>query len=171
MNANRGWTRLLVCGNVDRRDDGAAIWAVAAYLDEFGDDCRVEVRRCGQLDIEDLLDAAGQPLVIVDAAIGASPGTVVTIPLDSLLEQTSCPTPHSSHALPIGQVLGVARELANAPIDGVFVGVGGVDFGFGRSLSTEVRATLRDFSAAIASAINDQVGQPVYSSGGERDVS
>jgi hydrogenase maturation protease len=157
MSTTRVSPRLLVCGNVDRRDDGAAIWAVSGLIHALHAERRVEVRRCGQLDIEDLLDGAGRPLVIADAAVGAPPGSIVTVAFDDLVETRSTSTPHSSHALPIAQVLGIARQLADEPIDGVFVGVGGVDFGFGRGLSAEVRAALPGFRSAIAAALLQSV--------------
>jgi hydrogenase maturation protease len=147
--------RLLVCGNVDRCDDGAAIWAVGTLLPGLREEGarNVEARRCGQLDIEHLLDAEGAPLIIVDTATGIQPGRVVTLTFDDLLAHPRGPAPHSSHALPIDQVVGIARQLAGTPIDGLFVGIGGADFGFGRSLSTPVRKAMPDFLAAIQAAI------------------
>ena len=154
--------RLLVCGNIDRCDDGAAIWAAAALLPGLREEGLrgVDARRCGQLDIEHLLEAASVPLIIVDTAIGIAPGTVVTLTFDELVSVKRGPAPSSSHALPIDQVVGVARQLSDAPIDGLFVGIGGSDFGFGRSLSTPVRKALPEFLAAINAAIDSYDRQP-----------
>ncbi|HLB43857.1 MAG TPA: hydrogenase maturation protease [Candidatus Limnocylindrales bacterium] len=156
--------RLLVCGNVDRCDDGAAIWAAHELLAdataEYG--LELDVHQCGQLDVVQVLDlGSGVPLVIIDCATGVDAGEVVTLPLDDLLAHPRGPSPHSSHALPIDQVLGVARQLSEAPIDGLFVGVGGADFGFGRTFSTPVRKALPAFIAAITAAIERLAGQPV----------
>lgn len=137
----KGW--LLACGNLDRRDDGAALRATAG----------LPAVACGQLDIDDLLGApAGRSIVICDAAAGVPAGQVMTLSFDELLANPSGPSPHSSHALPIDQVIGVARALSDAPIDGVFVGIGGTDFGFGEGLSAAVEAALPSFRAAIEAA-------------------
>jgi hydrogenase maturation protease len=156
--------RLLVCGNLDRCDDGAAIVAAEALLPSLREQGRrrVDVRRCGQLDIEDLLDVPPDtPLLIVDTAVGVPAGTIVTRTFDQLVDQPHGPAPHSSHALPIAQVVGVARQLADVPIDGLFVGIGGADFGFGESLSAPVRAALPEFIAAIGAAIGGLTDMPV----------
>jgi hydrogenase maturation protease len=135
---------LLACGNPDRRDDGAALQATRGLA----------ATQCGQLDIDDLLRApAGVPIVICDAAAGVAPGIVVTKTFDELLANPRGPSPHSSHALPIDQVIGVARALSSRPIDGIFVGIGGADFGFGRGLTPAVEAALPHFRAAIESAV------------------
>lgn len=131
---------LLACGNPDRRDDGAALVATRG----------LGATSCGQLDIDHLLAApAGAPIVICDAAAGVAPGRVVTLTFDELLANPRGPAPHSSHALPIDQVIGVARALSSQPIDGIFVGIGGADFGFGQGLSLDVEAALPEFRAAI----------------------
>jgi hydrogenase maturation protease len=133
---------LLACGNPDRRDDGAALVATRG----------LSATHCGQLDIDHLLAApSGVPIVICDAAAGVEPGRVVTLTFDELLANPRGPAPHSSHALPIDQVIGIARALSSRPIDGVFVGIGGADFGFGRGLSVAVEAALPAFRAAIES--------------------
>jgi hydrogenase maturation protease len=156
--------RVLVCGNIDRRDDGAAIWASSALLPSLAEEGRrhVDVRRCGQLDIDDILasgtDAA---LIIVDTAVGVVPGTIVTVTFDQLLTNPRGPAPSSSHALPIDQVLGIARQLADGGVDGLFIGVGGEDFGYGEGLSPAVRAALPAFTAAISAAIDSLTTEPV----------
>jgi len=131
---------LLACGNADRRDDGAALLATRG----------LPATQCGQLDIDHLLAApAGVPIVICDAAAGVAPGVVVTKTFDELLANPRGPAPHSSHDLPIDQVIGVARALSTQPIDGLFVGIGGADFGYGRGLSPAVEAALPEFRAVI----------------------
>ena len=131
---------LLACGNLDRRDDGAALTATRG----------MPATQCGRLDIDHLLAApAGVPIVICDAAAGVAPGVVVTKTFDELLANPRGPSPHSSHALPIDQVIGVARALSKKPIDGLFVGIGGADFGFGHGLSPAVETALPEFRAAI----------------------
>lgn len=158
--------QLLVCGNDDRCDDGAAIWATLDLIDglppaglaEFG------ARMCGALDVEHLLEVpAGDMVVIADAAIGVRPGHVVTLTFDELLEQPHGPAPHSSHTLPIDQVIGIARALKGGSVDGLFVGLGGSEFGFGSVPSAVVRRALPEFAAAIQAAIQRLAEQPAAS--------
>ena len=150
-------TRVLVCGNEDRCDDGAALWA-ANHLASGGnanDDLHgIEIVRCGQLNVEDLLDRAdGAPVLIVDTAVGVEPGRVVTLDFDTLLAHPRDIAPHSSHALPIDQVIGIARELSSTPVDGMFVGIGADDVGYGHRLSRPVRESMGEFVIAIQCAL------------------
>jgi hydrogenase maturation protease len=159
----RPQVRVLVCGNIDRCDDGAAIWAAREMQAGAADGALagVDVRQCGQLDVIHVLDLSqGVPLVIIDCAAGVDGGRIVTLPLDELLANPRGPAPHSSHALPIDQVLGLARALSDGPIDGLFVGIGGVDFGFGRTFSTAVRKALPEYISAIGAAIERLAAQP-----------
>ena len=100
--------RLLICGNADRGDDGAALSAVATLLPSLPSALleRLEVRRCGHLRVEDLLDVpAGELAVVVDAAVGIPPGHVVTLPIWQIVADPAAPTPRSSHGHP-----GVGRD-------------------------------------------------------------
>jgi hydrogenase maturation protease len=157
MNEPRS-VRLLVCGNADRGDDGAALAAVAGLLPGLPPHLLsiLDVRRCEQLEVEDLIDVpSSSACVIVDTAVGIPVGTVVTIPLIELPQRDAAamPTPRSSHALPIGQLVAVASILREHPLEGTFVGLGGRSFGFGRALGRPVRASLPGFRCAIESAL------------------
>jgi len=161
--------RLLVCGNVERCDDGAAIWAASHLLPGAApeDLPGIDVVRCSQLDIEHLLDGGrGAPLLIVDTAVGVAPGRVVTLSFDELVAHARKAVPHSSHELPIDQVIGVARELSDAPVDGLFVGIGAADLGFGQSLSRPVREGMGDFVVAIHKALMRLASQAPLATGG-----
>jgi hydrogenase maturation protease len=152
--------RLLVCGSADRGDDGAALSAVAGLLAGLPPHLLavLEIRRCEQLDLEDLLDLPdGAACVITDAVIGLQVGQIVTIPLAELPERDAAavPTPRSSHALPIGQLVAIAQIMREAPLAGSFVGIGGRSFGFGRALGRPVRAALPAFRSAIEAALID----------------
>ena len=152
--------RLLVCGNAERGDDGAALAAVATLLSGLPPHLLavLEVRRCEQLDLDDLLDLpVSAACVIADAVVGLAPGEVVTIPLADLPDRDAAagPVPRSSHVLPIGQLVGIATVMRDRPLDGSFVGIGGRSFGFGRGIGRPVRAALPAFRAAIESALID----------------
>ena len=152
--------RLLVCGNADRGDDGAALAAVAGLLAGLPPHLLavLEVRRCEQLELEDLIDLPdGAACVIADAVVGLPPGEIVTIPLADLPERDAAagPVPRSSHVLPIGQLVAIAAIMREQPLDGRFVGIGGRSFSFGRAIGRPVRAAMPAFRAAIESALID----------------
>ena len=148
--------RLLVCGNADRGDDGAALRAVAHFLPRLGSPVleRIEVRRCLQLDALDLIDVPeSEAVVIIDTVVGVTPGKVVTMPLAELAARGCRIAPRSSHALPIDQVLGIAAAVRGSLPPGVFVGIGGKWFGFGELLSRAVRDGIPDLERAAEDEI------------------
>ena len=152
--------RMLVCGTAERGDDGAALSAVAGLLSGLPPDLLrvMEVRRCEQLDLEDLLDLPDSTAcVITDAVVGLPVGQVVTIPLCELPKRDAAagPIPRSSHALPIGQLVAIAEVMREQPLAGSFVGIGGRSFGFGRALGRPVRAALPAYRSAIEAALID----------------
>jgi hydrogenase maturation protease len=162
--------RVVVCGNIHRADDGAAIRAVGLLLarGSYRRGHDIDVDRCGELSIEHLLDVpCGQPLVIVDAAVGVRPGRVVTAGLDQLIDHPNAAAPHSSHALPINQVLGVVNVLSDRPLNGLFVGIGGADFGYGQRLSPAVKRGLSRYIDAIEHAIELLQPAPPVQAGAE----
>ena len=132
---------ILVCGEPERGDDAVAFAAVAALPAAVRD--RADIVPCGQLEVDDLLEVtAGVPCIVVDAAVGVPPGEVVTVPLADIAARRGGGAPRSSHALAPDQVIALAATLRGAPPDGVFVGIGGVDFDLGADLSPAVRAGL-----------------------------
>ena len=155
MNAPAPVIRLLVCGNADRGDDGAALCAVAHVLPRLDPLLRqqLEVRRCVQLDPTDLIDVRREEAcVILDTVVGVGAGEVVQVSLEELATRPTL-TPRSSHALPIDQVLGIARSIRGSLPRGTFVGIGGKWFGFGEVRSRALRSGMGRFEAAIAEAI------------------
>jgi hydrogenase maturation protease len=143
--------RLVVCGNADRGDDGAALTAAATLLPSLTPllASRIEVRRCPNLRTEDLLDLPdGVQAVIIDAVIGPPPGELVRVPLCALAARAAF-TPRSSHQLPIDLAVGLAGVIRKRPVPGTFIGLSGHRFGFGTPLSRAVRAGLPAFRAAI----------------------
>ena len=156
--------RLLVCGNADRGDDGAALFAVAHVLPRLAPAVsrQLEVRRCSQLDATDLIDVGpGEACLVLDTVVGVPPGEVIALTLEELTERATI-TPRSSHALPIGQVLGIASAVRGGLPVGRFVGIGGKWFGFGNVRSRSLREGMPAYEQAIASAIDDLLAkQPV----------
>ena len=116
---------------------------------------RMEVRRCGHLRVEDLLDIpSGELVVVVDAAVGIAPGHVVTLSIREIVAGAESPAPRSSHELSIDQVLGLAAVLRPGGLpEGTFIGIGGRRFGYGRPLSRSVRLNMSSFQAAILSEL------------------
>ena len=55
--------------------------------------------------------------------------------------------------MPPDQVVALAAELRGAVPQGVFVGIGGAEFGFGEELSGVVHAALPEYVAALCEAI------------------
>jgi hydrogenase maturation protease len=155
MSAPIPTVRLLVCGAADRGDDGASLSTVARLLPRLDPTIRqlLEVRRCPQLDATDLIDVAeGEACIVLDTVVGIAPGTIVDIPLEDLADMASI-TPRSSHALPIGHVLGIAEAVRGTLPRGTFVGIGGKWFGFGQLRSRALRGGLTNFELAIEAAI------------------
>ena len=163
MNAPTPTVRLLVCGSVDRGDDGAAVRAVAKLLPRLEPELqqRLEVRRCPLLDAADLIDVApGEACVVLDTVVGVEPGQVVIVPLDELGTRDGL-YPRSSHALPIAQVLGITMTVRGAIPAGTFVGIGGKWFGFGQLQSRAIRQGMPTFERAAEDAILELALAPV----------
>jgi hydrogenase maturation protease len=156
--------RILVCGNADRGDDGAALSAIAKLLPTLPHEllAKVEIRRCQELHVEDLVDLpSGVTCLVLDAVAGVEPGTVVRLPLSDLLERPAF-TPRSSHELPIDLVVGLAEIIREGPVAGTFVGLAGHGFDYGAPLSRVVRSAMPAYGAAIAAELARLTGvEPV----------
>ncbi len=157
--------RLLVCGNVERGDDGAALAAVTGLLPGLPPHllAGLDVRACEQLELEDLLELPDDTAcVIVDAALGVVPGAVVTIRLSDVpgRDARTGPVARSSHVLPIGQVVAIAEVMRGRALDGSLVAIGGDSFGFGPGLGRAVRDGLPAFRTSIEAALVDAATEP-----------
>ncbi len=158
MTARAPDLRILVCGTADRGDDGAALAAISHVLPELPDvlRCRIEVRRCPQLDVTDLLDIGiGESCIVIDTVLGVEPGQTVTMSLDDLARRPAGVAPRSSHALSAGDALLIAEAVRGTLPVGTFVGIGGKWFGYGERYSRVVKAGLPRFAVAIRGAIED----------------
>ena len=149
--------RLFVCGTADRGDDGAALSAVATLLPSLPSALleHLEVRRCGHLRAEDILGMpSGEFAVVVDAAIGVPPGHVVAVPIRTLGDIAGGPMPRSFQESGLEAVFAAAHaETPDAMPEGVFVGIGGRRFGYGRPLSRSVRLAMSSFREVIATEL------------------
>lgn len=148
---SRRVVRLIVCGERQRGDDAVAFLAVDGLPKSVLD--LVELTAAGMLD-PDLLTSlpSNAAVVIVDAAVGVEPGSIVTLPLDAIAAGGG-PAPHSSHALPIDQILGLVHVLRDGLPEGLFVGLGAASFEIGAPLSPAVAAALPDFTDAVAAEV------------------
>lgn len=170
---------VLVCGEAARGDDAAGFAAIDLLAPETLAVACVEP--VGQLDVLVLLDLpAESACVVVDAVYGLEPGEIWVRPLEALVDRARAldaggrrAEPRSSHELPIDAVLTLAATLRAAPPRGVFVGIGGSEFGLGAPMSGAVAAALPAFAAAIDTAVRsllapatDRVADPVLALAG-----
>jgi hydrogenase maturation protease len=150
---------VLVCGEAARGDDAAGFAAIDLLSSETL--AAAQVEPVGQLDVLVLLDLpAESACVVVDAVYGLEPGEIWVRPLEALVDRARSldaggrrAEPRSSHELPIDAVLTLAATLRAAPPRGVFVGIGGSEFGLGAPMSEAVAAALPAFAAAIDGAV------------------
>ena len=142
---------VLVCGAIDRGDDGAPIAASCLLRGSLPPDVAVHI--VGQLEVDDLLWISPEAgVVIVDAATGIDPGTIVDRSLAGLIDGQDRIRPRSSHALALPEVLGLAEIIRGRPLRGRIVAIGGAQFGLGEQFSWPVSAALRSFADAIVEA-------------------
>jgi len=154
--------RILVLGEPERGDDGAAFAAVPLALAELSPLVRrrLDVRRTGQLDPLDLIDLPTDGwAIVVDAVCGVRPGRIVSLPLGDLT--TDRIRPRSTHLLPVEELIAMAGLVRGAAIPGVFVGVGVSATGLGDGLSPVVSDALPDLVGAIVEEVVRRVGAPV----------
>jgi hydrogenase maturation protease len=158
MTARAPDLRILICGTADRGDDGAALAAISHVLPGLPDPIRgrIEIRRCPQLDVTDLLDIGpGEAVVVVDTVVGVEPGLVITMSLEELARRPAGIAPRSSHALSVDDALLIAEAVRGALPAGTFVGIGGRWFGYGERFSRSVKAGLPAFATAIRASIEE----------------
>jgi hydrogenase maturation protease len=142
---------VFACGDPLRGDDGAAHAALAALPPRVRE--RADLREVAELSVEDLLALGPDDrVVVVDTVIGVEAGTLVRLDLDELPAIAAQVQPHSTHELPLDQVVGMALLLGGRAV-GTFLGIGGRDFGIGQPLSEPVWWSL----PALSLAIDDEI--------------
>ena len=124
-------------GNPFRRDDGIGP-AVAAAIGELHRP-GVRVLACAG-EMTQIMDAwaGARVAVVVDAAIGGSPGEIRCCGLDEFVDAT----PFSSHELSLRNTFELAHALDRAPGSVTVVTIGIADAGHGEGLSAPVAAAL-----------------------------
>ena len=143
---------ILVCGSIDRGDDGAPL--AASLLLQADRPPNSRIRRIGQLDVDHLVSiAADGGVVIVDAATGIDPGTVLELPLRGLLGADAAVQARSSHALAIPEVIGLADMIRGRPLAGRIVVIGARRFTLGRPLSRKVAMAVPSLAQAVRVAV------------------
>jgi hydrogenase maturation protease len=158
MTARAPELRILVCGTADRGDDGAALAAIAHVLPALAEElrARIEVRRCPQLDVADLLAVGpGESCIVVDTVVGVEAGRIVSMSLDDLARRPAGVAPRSSRASSVDDALLMTEAIRGSLPAGTFVGIGGKWFGYGERYSRAVRAGL----PALADAIHHSIEQ------------
>jgi hydrogenase maturation protease len=142
---------VLICGSLDRGDDGAALAAAPLMRAVLGPNARISI--VNQLDVDDLLaiptDAGA---VIVDAATGIPAGSIHDLPLRGFLVEDSAFRPRSSHALEMPEVIGLAEMLRGHALVGRIVVIGARQFRLGHPLSTRVAVALPELVRVVAAA-------------------
>ncbi len=138
-------------GNTFRRDDGIGP-AVAAEIARRGLP-GIRVLSC-PAEPTAILDAwQGAPqAVLIDAAVGGSPGRVRRCAVEELAE----PTAVSSHDLSLRQTFELGRALGRVPGSVTLVSVDVADTGHGQGLTPAVRDALPEAVRAVL----DVLGAP-----------
>lgn len=148
---------LFACGNALRGDDSVAGRALAGLPDEVLR--RAEVRSTAALEPEQLVDLdAGLAVLVIDAVAGVPAGQLVRLDLEAVADRAADVRACSTHQLPLDRVLGLASLLRDAPVRGLFLGLGVGDVGAGTRLSGPVAAAMPGLREAIAVAVEELAG-------------
>lgn len=137
-------------GNRFRRDDGIGPAVAAAVDAQLLPDVRV-LGCAGEMT--EILDAweGARVAVVIDAAVGGTPGQVRRCTLGEFVDAT----PFSSHELSLAKTYELARALDRAPDSVVVVTVDVVDTGHGEGLTPVVAAALPEAVDVVLRIIGD----------------
>lgn len=145
---------VIACGRAGHRDETAAL-AVAAAI-EGRLPARARLRRVTEVGIDDLLAArAGSSVVVVDALSGLRPGQVFVGPLADLGTTPGGPRARGARSLSMPGLLGLVDMIRGGPLTGVMVGIGGLRFGPGSSISPRVARGLPGLVEAVLQAVDE----------------
>ena len=144
------WT-VLVCGDPQRGDDGAALEAVERLPRRLRS--AIRIRACSKLEPGQLVAALlSGPCLVLDTVRGIPPGSLVEVPLTRLLtgDGAGC---GSTRAMQMPIVVGLAAALGAPLSSGAFLGIGGATFAAGDRMSPEVDAHLDAYVTAIVTRL------------------
>ncbi len=150
---------LLVLGNPDRGDDGAALLAAKRLEEEAQQAAEVAAEGMGTVSpaappprvlaagrpgagLLDLLPEDGPCLLMDVVCSGAPPGTVHCIPLRDLHPALLPDLRTSSHGFGPGEALSLGRALGRRIPEGYFLGIEGASFGPGEPPSAAIEQNL-----------------------------
>ena len=141
--------RVLVgVGNAWRSDDGVGLVVAERARDRVPPG--VEVVLCEQeaSRVLDALEGAGAAVIVDAVASGGEPGEL------HRFDATAGPVParafgSSTHAFGVGEAIELARALGKLPPAVVVIGVEGMDFASGDSLSAPVEAAVDQAADAV----------------------
>jgi hydrogenase maturation protease len=141
--------RVIALGNPHAGDDGAALRAVVELDDH------AEVVRAGRPGpgLLELLSGNGAVVLVDVIRSGAAPGTVVSCPLDDLVDSAVATSSVSSHGFGPAEALRLGRALGRGLVPGCFVGIEGACFEPGAGLSASVRAAMPELVRAVRAAL------------------
>ena len=141
---------ILIClGNEFRQDDGLGPY-IARHSTILGLEGLKVVENSG--DCIELMEVWKREnrVILVDAVrSGRPPGTIFQITNWTTFE-TSDAIPFSSHAVGLSDCISLSRMLGSLPQSVHFFGVEGKDFGYGNTLSGEVKKSAEKILVEIA---------------------
>jgi len=148
--------RVLVCGAIDRGDDGAAVRAARTLTQVVRREATIE--EVGYLSPELLLgDPPSTRRLVLDCVAGLPCGEILDLPLAELPELEARMGTTSSHALAPGAAVALAALLGAVRPTDRFLGIGGESFSVGDDLSPRVVAQL----GALVERLNERIGEAV----------
>jgi hydrogenase maturation protease len=144
--------RVLVCGSIDRGDDGVALRAIRGLT--WGARGGAQIDEVGYLSPELLIgDAPELPRLVLDCVAGLPGGEIVDLPLAELPALEARMRTTSTHALAPGAAVALAALLGAVHPGDRFLGIGGERFEVGDDLSPAVSARLVALRERIGSCI------------------
>jgi hydrogenase maturation protease len=156
---------IIVCGNQDRGDDGAAL-LVAERLRALG--MEVVTESGNALDLIHAWMGADEVILVDTVVSGAPPGTLhIWDSQRSLSFHYSCPA--SSHGLGVAEAIELARALRCLPRRLRVFGIEACEFGFGFQVAPELMPAV-DRAVAKIRAIFKGARQKSHVSGETRSV-
>ncbi len=148
--------RVLVCGAIDRGDDGAAVRAARALTQVVRREATIE--EVGYLSPELLLgDPPSTRRLVLDCVAGLPCGEILDLPLAELPELEAQMGTTSSHALAPGAAVALAALLGAVRPTDRFLGIGGASFAIGDDPSPRVVAQL----GALVERLHERIREAV----------